>query len=56
MLSEKVVIITGGAGMIGHEFVKSVADNGGISIIADVDTSEAERLKKISLMNQEVGK
>ena len=35
MLNNKVVVITGGAGLIGKEFVKAVVDNGGIAIIAD---------------------
>ena len=37
MLKDKVVIITGGAGLIGREFVRAVAENNGIAIIADVD-------------------
>jgi NAD(P)-dependent dehydrogenase (short-subunit alcohol dehydrogenase family) len=37
MLKGKVVVITGGAGLIGKEFVKAVVENGGIAIIADVN-------------------
>ena len=36
-LSNKVVVITGGAGLIGRGFVKAVIANGGTAIIADVD-------------------
>ncbi len=37
MLKDKVVVITGGAGLIGKEFVKAVIENGGIAIIADIN-------------------
>lgn len=37
LLKDKVVVITGGAGLIGQEFVKAVIANGGIPIIADID-------------------
>lgn len=36
-LEGKVVVITGGAGLIGQEFVKAVVYSGGIAIIADID-------------------
>ncbi|GAB4460112.1 MAG: flagellin modification protein PtmA [Bacteroidales bacterium] len=35
MLKEKVIIVTGGAGLLGKEFIKSVIQNRGIGIIAD---------------------
>lgn len=37
MLKNKVVVITGGAGLIGKEFVKAVVENSGIAIIADIN-------------------
>lgn len=37
MLLNKVVVITGGAGLIGKEFVKAVVENNGIAIIADIE-------------------
>ena len=37
MLKDKVVVITGGAGLIGKEFVKAVVENGGIAVIADIN-------------------
>ena len=37
MLKNQVVVITGGAGLIGKEFVKTVIENGGIGIIADIN-------------------
>lgn len=37
MLNNKVIIITGGAGLLGQEFVKTVIENNGIAVIADFD-------------------
>ena len=37
MLKDKVIIITGGAGLIGQEFVKAVVEQQGIAIIADIN-------------------
>lgn len=37
MLNDKVVVITGGAGLIGKEFVKAVVENNGKAIIADIN-------------------
>ena len=37
MLKNKVVVITGGAGLIGQEFVKAVVEQNGIAIIADIN-------------------
>jgi NAD(P)-dependent dehydrogenase (short-subunit alcohol dehydrogenase family) len=37
MLSNKVVVITGGAGLLGQEFSKTVMKNNGIAVIADFD-------------------
>lgn len=40
-LENKVVVVTGGAGAIGRTFVRAVAANGGIAIVADVDKDAA---------------
>lgn len=37
MLSNKVVVITGGVGLLGKEFVREVIKNNGIAIITDVN-------------------
>lgn len=37
MLKDKVIVITGGAGLIGQEFVKAVVKQNGIAIIADIN-------------------
>lgn len=45
MLQDKVVVITGGAGLIGKEFVKAVVENGGIAVIADINEEIGLRAK-----------
>jgi len=40
MLKDKVVVITGGAGLIGKEFVKAVIEQNAIAIIADIDEKQ----------------
>ncbi len=37
MLQGKVVVITGGAGLVGKEFTKAVVENNGVAIIADIN-------------------
>ena len=37
MLKNKVVIITGGAGLIGQEFVRAVVEQHGVAIMADIN-------------------
>ena len=44
-LSNKVVVITGGAGLIGRGFVKAVIANGGTAIIADVDEVAGKQVR-----------
>lgn len=45
MLKDKVVVITGGAGLIGKEFVKAVIENDGIAIIADINEEFGIKVK-----------
>ena len=45
MLNNKVVVITGGAGLLGKEFVKAVVENGGIAIIADINADIGIKVK-----------
>lgn len=44
LLNDKVVVITGGAGLIGRAFVRGVAEQGGIAIIADVNANAGNAL------------
>lgn len=46
MLKEKVVVITGGAGLIGKEFVKAVIENDGMAIIADINNEIGLKAKE----------
>jgi NAD(P)-dependent dehydrogenase (short-subunit alcohol dehydrogenase family) len=46
MLSNKVVIITGGAGLLGKEFIKSVVENNGIAVIADINEELGSKAKE----------
>jgi len=45
MLSNQVVVITGGAGLIGQEFVKAVVEQNGIAIIADINLTLGNQVK-----------
>jgi NAD(P)-dependent dehydrogenase (short-subunit alcohol dehydrogenase family) len=55
MVKDKIVVITGGAGLLGGEFAKAVVQNGGIAIIADIDKASAERvIAEISLAKMQV--
>lgn len=46
MLKDKVVVITGGAGLIGKELVKAVVENHGIAIIADINEQIGQEVKR----------
>jgi len=46
MLSEKIVVVTGGAGLLGRSFCSAIADQGGVAIVADVNLSAAENIAK----------
>jgi NAD(P)-dependent dehydrogenase (short-subunit alcohol dehydrogenase family) len=56
MLTGKVVVITGGCGLLGVEFVKGVVKSNGIAIIADMDKDTSlEVVKAVSKeMNTEL--
>jgi NAD(P)-dependent dehydrogenase (short-subunit alcohol dehydrogenase family) len=45
MLTNQVVVITGGAGLIGQEFVKAVVQENGIAIIADINDEIGQKVK-----------
>ena len=45
MLNNQVVVITGGAGLIGQEFVKAVVEQNGIAIIADINEDIGLKVK-----------
>lgn len=43
LLADKVVVITGGAGLLGRVFVESVAANGGTAVVADINLDAAKQ-------------
>jgi NAD(P)-dependent dehydrogenase (short-subunit alcohol dehydrogenase family) len=50
MLKNKVIVITGGAGLLGQQFAKAVLENNGIAIIADSD--EKHGLETVGLLKE----
>lgn len=58
MLKNKVVIITGGAGLIGQEFIKSIIEQRGIAIIADINEqigSQVQAQLSLELNSSNIG-
>lgn len=53
ILKERVIVVTGGAGLLGAEFVESIAAHGGTAIIADLNKDVGlqviEKIKKKDL-------
>jgi NAD(P)-dependent dehydrogenase (short-subunit alcohol dehydrogenase family) len=43
MVENKIVVITGGAGLLGFEFCKAIAEHGGTAIIGDVNEKYAKQ-------------
>jgi len=37
MLEGKVVVVTGGAGLIGQEFISAIVKKNGVVVVADID-------------------
>lgn len=46
MLTNKIVVITGGAGFIGRQLCSAVAEHGGTTVVADIDLDAATRVAK----------
>lgn len=45
MLKNRVVVVTGGAGLIGKEFVRAIIENNGIAIVADINRAAGLKVK-----------
>lgn len=43
-LEGRVIVVTGGAGLIGQQFVSAVADAGGIAIVAELDSAHGQAI------------
>lgn len=46
MLTNKIVVVTGGAGLLGRQFCKKIIDNKGIVIIADISNDLGLKVQK----------
>lgn len=44
LVKDKIVVVTGGAGLLGKTFCQAIADNGGIAVVAEYDITIAEKL------------
>lgn len=44
LLHDKVVVITGGAGLMGRSFVREIAERGAIAVVADLDVEAGKRV------------
>ena len=53
-LKNKIVIITGGAGLLGYEFCKSIIEAGGIAVIGEYDTVRGNDVSE--KLNEKFGK
>jgi NAD(P)-dependent dehydrogenase (short-subunit alcohol dehydrogenase family) len=45
MLKDKVIVVTGGAGLIGQAFVEAIVKEGGLAIIADIHPENGEKVR-----------
>jgi len=46
LLKNKVIVVTGGSGLLGQFFVKAISENGGIPILADINICDQATNKK----------
>lgn len=47
MLNSKVIVVTGGAGLIGKEFVRAIVNNNAVAVIADINEEIGANAKDI---------
>ncbi len=43
LLENQIIVVTGGAGLLGREFIKSIVENGGLGVIADVNAEQGKK-------------
>lgn len=41
MLTDKIIVVTGGAGVLGRQFCSAIAEHGGVAVVADCDMEAA---------------
>jgi NAD(P)-dependent dehydrogenase (short-subunit alcohol dehydrogenase family) len=44
-LTDHVIVVTGGSGLIGSQFIRAIADCGAVAVIADIDEARAEQVQ-----------
>lgn len=44
LLADKVVVVTGGAGLLGKEFCSAIASHGGFAVVSDLNLGAAQRV------------
>lgn len=52
MLDKKVIVVTGGTGLLGQEFVQAIVNNGGIPIIVDINKNNKIDFIKMDITNK----
>lgn len=45
MLNNQIVVVTGGAGLLGRAFIEAIAQNDGVAIIADISLEKGQQAK-----------
>jgi NAD(P)-dependent dehydrogenase (short-subunit alcohol dehydrogenase family) len=48
-LQDKVIVVTGGSGLLGKAFIKKIVSEGGIAINADIHASNDSKKNEINL-------
>ena len=43
-INDKVIVVTGGAGVIGQSFARAIVENGGLAVVADINFEAAKRI------------
>ena len=51
MLNNKIIVVTGGAGLLGSCFCSAIANRGGTAIVADLNLGAAETVAKKIMAN-----
>ena len=46
VLKDKLIVITGGAGVIGRSFARAIVENGGLAVVADINFEAAKRIAR----------
>lgn len=43
-INNKLIVVTGGAGLIGQSFARAIVENGGLAVVADINFEAAKRI------------